>query len=66
MANDRGGLSGGIGLGEIFVVVGVIVAIVGSLWVGVIFALIGLTALAGSHKDAAKAQVERDRRRGAQ
>ena len=38
---------GGISLGGILVVVGIILAIVWSLWVGLIIALIGLIAFGG-------------------
>lgn len=38
---------GAIGLGGIFVVVGVVLAVVWSLWVGIIVALIGLIAFGG-------------------
>jgi hypothetical protein len=43
----RGGLVGGIGLGGILVIVGVIVALLWSLILGIIIALIGLTAFGG-------------------
>lgn len=42
----QGGI-GGISLGGILVVVGIVVAIVWSLWLGIIVALIGLIAFAG-------------------
>ncbi len=48
MANgtaDNGAL--GIGLGGIVVIIGIIVAIVWSLWLGIILALIGLIAFGG-------------------
>jgi len=49
MAVDRGrrGGIGGISLGGILVIVGVIVAIVWSLWLGIVIALIGLIAFGG-------------------
>ena len=50
MAVDRGRRSGGLGgisLGGILVIVGIIVAIVWSLWLGIIIALIGLIAFGG-------------------
>jgi hypothetical protein len=48
MAVDRrrGGI-GGISLGGIVVIVGIIVAIVWSLWLGIIIALVGLIAFGG-------------------
>jgi hypothetical protein len=38
---------GGIGLGGILVIIGIIVAIFWSLWLGIIIALIGLIAFGG-------------------
>jgi hypothetical protein len=38
---------GGIGLGGILVIVGIILAIVWNLWIGLIIALIGLLAFGG-------------------
>ena len=49
MAVDRrrsGGI-GGISVGGILVIVGIVVAIVWSLWLGLIIALIGLIAFGG-------------------
>jgi len=46
VGRGRGGI-GGISLGGILVIVGIIVAIVWSLWVGLIIALIGLIAFGG-------------------
>lgn len=43
----RGGGIGGISLGGILVIVGIIVMIVWSLWLGIIIALIGLIAFGG-------------------
>ena len=43
----RGDVIGGISLGGILVVVGIIVAIVWSLWLGIVIALIGLIAFGG-------------------
>jgi hypothetical protein len=40
----------GIGLGGILVIVGIILAIVWSVWVGIIIALIGLLAFGGFAK----------------
>jgi hypothetical protein len=37
----------GIGLGGILVIVGIVLAIVWSLWIGIIIALIGLIAFGG-------------------
>jgi hypothetical protein len=48
MANgtaDRGMF--GIGLGGILVIAGIVVAIVWSLWIGIIIALVGLVAFGG-------------------
>ena len=42
---DRGAL--GIGAGGIIVIVGIVVAIVWSLWLGIIIALVGLIAFGG-------------------
>ena len=52
MAANRGtgGNVGGIGLGGILVIVGILVAIVWSLWLGIIIALIGLIAFGGFAK----------------
>jgi hypothetical protein len=44
---ERRGNGAGIGIGGILVIVGIIVAIVWSVWVGVIIALIGLIAFGG-------------------
>jgi hypothetical protein len=43
----RGGLIGGLSLGGMLVIVGVIVALVWSLLLGIIIALIGLVAFGG-------------------
>jgi hypothetical protein len=45
----RGGI-GGISLGGILVIVGIVVAIIWSLWLGLIIALIGLIAFGGFAK----------------
>lgn len=52
MAVDRGrgGSIGGISVGGILVIVGIIVAIVWSLWLGIVIALIGLIAFGGFAK----------------
>ena len=47
VTRERGGGIAGIGLGGILVIVGIIVAIVWSLWIGIIIALIGLIAFGG-------------------
>lgn len=46
MADQRGGIAG-IGMGGILVIIGVIVAIIWSLWLGIIIALVGLVAFGG-------------------
>jgi hypothetical protein len=45
--SGRGGALGGIGLGGILVIVGIVVAIAWSLWLGIIIAVIGLVAFGG-------------------
>ena len=51
MAKDRSGAThGGIGLGGILVIVGIVVAVVWSVLIGVIIALIGLIAFGGFAK----------------
>jgi len=51
MATDRsGGSTGGIGLGGILVIVGIILMIVWSFWVGLIVTLVGLVAFGGFAK----------------
>src|SRR4051812_40350688 len=48
MAGERtGGNTGGIGLGGILVIVGIVLMIVWSFWIGLIIALIGLIAFGG-------------------
>ena len=49
MAVDRRGRGGigGISLGGILVIVGIVVAIIWSFWLGLIIALIGLIAFGG-------------------
>jgi hypothetical protein len=49
MAEERGNTAG-IGLGGIFVIVGVVLMIVWSFWVGLIVALVGLVAFGGFAK----------------
>jgi hypothetical protein len=46
MADGRGN-GAGIGLGGILVIVGIVVAIVWSLWLGILIALVGLVAFGG-------------------
>ena len=41
---------GGIGLGGIVVIVGILVAVFGPLWLGIIIALVGLIAFGGFAK----------------
>ena len=51
MAGERtGGNTGGIGLGGILVIVGVVLMIVWSFWIGLIIALVGLIAFGGFAK----------------
>jgi hypothetical protein len=48
MAADRGrGNVGGISLGGILVIVGIVVMIIWSFWIGLIVALVGLIAFGG-------------------
>jgi hypothetical protein len=42
-----GGRLGGIGLGGILVIVGIVLAIFWSVWIGIIVALVGLIAFGG-------------------
>lgn len=49
MASDNGKL-GGIGLGGILVIAGVLIAIFGPLWLGIIIAVVGLVAFGGFAK----------------
>jgi hypothetical protein len=44
---DRGAGVGGVSLGGILVIIGIVVAIFWSLWLGLIIALIGLIAFGG-------------------
>ena len=52
MAAERGtgGNTGGIGLGGILVIVGIVLMIVWSFWVGLIITLVGLIAFGGFAK----------------
>jgi hypothetical protein len=43
----RGGFVGGISVGGILVIVGIVLMIVWSFWIGLIIALIGLIAFGG-------------------
>jgi hypothetical protein len=47
MADGSGGSGAGIGLGGILVIIGIVVAIVWSLWLGILIALVGLIAFGG-------------------
>jgi hypothetical protein len=47
VATRSEGSSGGITLGGVLVIVGIVLAIVWSFWVGLIIALIGLIAFGG-------------------
>ena len=46
-AERRGGSIGGISLGGILVIIGIVLMIVWSFWVGLIIVLIGLIAFGG-------------------
>jgi hypothetical protein len=52
MAAERGtgGSTSGIGLGGVLVIVGIVLMIVWSFWVGLIVALVGLIAFGGFAK----------------
>jgi hypothetical protein len=45
-----GGHTGGIGIGGILVIIGIVLMIVWSLWIGLIVLLIGLVAFGGFAK----------------
>jgi hypothetical protein len=47
MADGMAGGSAGIGLGGILVIIGIVVAIVWSLWLGILIAVVGLIAFGG-------------------
>jgi hypothetical protein len=47
---DTGSSSAGIGLGGILVIVGIVLAIVWSVWIGIIIAVVGLVAFGGFAK----------------
>ena len=46
----RGGSLGGISLGGILVIIGIVIAVVWSFWLGLIVALVGLIAFGGFAK----------------
>jgi hypothetical protein len=50
MAADTGAGFAGIGLGGILVIAGIVIAIVWSVWVGIIIAVVGLVAFGGFAK----------------
>ena len=51
MAGERaGGKTGGIGLGGNLVIVGIVLMVVWSFWIGLIIALVGLIAFGGFAK----------------
>jgi hypothetical protein len=50
MAQTTDGKTAGIGIGGILVIVGVLVAIIWSVWLGIIIALVGLIAFGGFAK----------------
>jgi len=47
MSAQRSGNSAGIGIGGILVIIGIVLAIIWSVWIGVIVALVGLIAFGG-------------------
>ena len=47
MADGRTASGAGIGLGGILVIAGIVVAIVCSLWLGILIAVVGLVAFGG-------------------
>jgi hypothetical protein len=47
MSAQRSGKGAGIGLGGILVIVGIILAIVWNVWIGLILVLVGLIAFGG-------------------
>ena len=50
MATDARTGSAGLGLGGILVIVGIVLAIVWSVWIGIIIAVVGLVAFGGFAK----------------
>jgi hypothetical protein len=47
VSNAEGGLMAGISLGGLIVILGILIAIFWSLWIGIIIALVGLLAFGG-------------------
>ena len=47
MSAQRSGKGAGIGVGGVLVIAGVVIAIIWSLWIGIVVALIGLVAFGG-------------------
>jgi hypothetical protein len=47
MSAQRSGKGAGIGAGGVLVIAGIVIAIIWSLWIGIIVALIGLIAFGG-------------------
>ena len=47
MSAQRSGKGAGIGIGGALVIAGVVIAIIWSLWIGIVVALIGLIAFGG-------------------
>ncbi len=50
MATTKSGKTAGIGVGGILVIIGIIVAIIWSVWLGILIALVGLIAFGGFAK----------------
>ena len=47
MARESGGSIGGIGIGGILVILGIVLAFVWNIWIGILVALVGLVAFGG-------------------
>ena len=47
MSAQRSGKGAGIGIGGVLVIAGIVLAIIWSLWIGIVVALIGLVAFGG-------------------
>lgn len=47
MADGRAASGAGIGIGGILVIAGILVALVWSLWLGILIAIVGLVAFGG-------------------
>ena len=47
MADGTAGTGAGLGIGGILVIVGIVVAVVWSLWLGILIAIVGLVAFGG-------------------